>query len=102
MEQYTESIAKTPTITGYSTGGVLHQAHGVQRGAQGCREVHRAQTGLGEGYTRKGHVEFFTKQYDKALETYQEGLKHDPNNEELKDGLYRTHVEIRKGSAGQV
>ena len=27
-----------------------------------------------KGYTRKGHVEFFTKQFDKALETYQLGL----------------------------
>jgi stress-induced-phosphoprotein 1 len=47
-------------------------------------------------------VEFFTKQYDKALETYQLGLTHDPQNEELKDGLMRTHVEIRKASTGQV
>jgi len=54
------------------------------------------------GYTRKGPVEFFTKQYDKALETYQLGLTHDPQNEELKDGLMRTHVEIRKASTGQV
>ena len=45
-----------------------------------------------KGYTRKGHVEFFTKQYDKALETYQLGLSKDPTNEELKDGLRRTMI----------
>jgi len=29
------------------------------------------------------------KEYDKALETYQEGLKHDPRNQELLDGVRR-------------
>ena len=42
-----------------------------------------------KGYTRKGAVQFFMKEYDKALETYQEGLKHDPHNQELLDGVRR-------------
>ena len=42
-----------------------------------------------KGYTRKGAIQFFMKDYDKALETYQEGLKHDPNNQELLDGIKR-------------
>jgi stress-induced-phosphoprotein 1 len=42
-------------------------------------------------------VEFFTKQFDKALETYQAGLKVDPTNEELRDGLRRTMGEINAG-----
>lgn len=29
----------------------------------------------------------FLKQYHKAIDTYEAGLKLDPNNEELKDGL---------------
>lgn len=29
------------------------------------------------------------KEYDKALETYQEGLKHDAQNQELLDGVRR-------------
>lgn len=29
------------------------------------------------------------KEYDQALETYQEGLKHDPQNQELLDGVRR-------------
>ena len=42
-----------------------------------------------KGYTRKGAIQFFMKEYDKALETYQEGLKHDPQNQELLDGVRR-------------
>lgn len=49
-----------------------------------------------KGYTRKGAVQFFMKEYDKALETYQEGLKHDPNNQELLDGVrrYITYIHL--------
>jgi tetratricopeptide (TPR) repeat protein len=39
--------------------------------------------------SRKGHLQFFMKEYDKALETYEEGLKHDPDNSELKEGIAR-------------
>lgn len=42
-----------------------------------------------KGYSRKGAVQFFMKEYDKAMETYQEGLKHDPRNQELLDGIRR-------------
>lgn len=42
-----------------------------------------------KGYTRKGAIQFFMKEYDKAMETYQEGLKHDPSNQELLDGVKR-------------
>ena len=42
-----------------------------------------------KGYTRKGAVQFFMKEYDEALATYEEGLKHDPRNPELLDGRRR-------------
>jgi tetratricopeptide (TPR) repeat protein len=40
-----------------------------------------------KAYIRKGHAYFMLKDYPKCLETYEEGLKIDPNNEELKRGL---------------
>lgn len=36
------------------------------------------------------------QEYDKAIETYQEGLKHDPDNQELKEGLMRCVQAINK------
>ena len=36
------------------------------------------------------------QEYDKAIETYQEGLKHDPENHELKEGLMRCVQAINK------
>ena len=36
-----------------------------------------------KGYSRKGHLQYFMKEYEKALETYEIGLKYEPGNEEL-------------------
>lgn len=47
-----------------------------------------------KGYSRKAAVQFFMKEYDKAMETYQEGLKHDPRNQELLDGIRRYDLSI--------
>lgn len=33
-----------------------------------------------KGYSRKGHIQFFMKEYEKAQETYETGLEHDPEN----------------------
>lgn len=54
--------------------------------AEKCIELDPA---FPKGYSRKGAIQFFMKEYDKALETYQEGLKHDENNQELMDGVRR-------------
>ncbi|KAJ1782785.1 Hsp90 cochaperone, partial [Coemansia sp. RSA 2167] len=40
-----------------------------------------------KGYSRKGAALFGLRQYADAHETYEEGLKHDPNNALLKKGL---------------
>ncbi len=46
--------------------------------------------------SRKGHLQFFMKEYDKALETYEAGLKHDPDNAELKEGIARCIDAVNK------
>ncbi|XP_057508590.1 hsp70-Hsp90 organizing protein 1-like [Actinidia eriantha] len=47
-----------------------------------------------KGYSRKGTIQFFMKKYDKALEMYQEGLKHEPRNQELLDGVRSSKSQI--------
>ncbi|EOA37530.1 hypothetical protein CARUB_v10011737mg [Capsella rubella] len=55
-----------------------------------------------KGYSRKAAVQFFLKEYDNAMETYQEGLKHDPNNQELLDGVRRCVQQINKANRGDL
>eukprot|EP00882_Tetradesmus_deserticola_P003191 GHRQ01003382.1.p1 GENE.GHRQ01003382.1~~GHRQ01003382.1.p1 ORF type:complete len:345 (+),score=190.36 GHRQ01003382.1:139-1173(+) len=42
-----------------------------------------------KGYSRKGALQFFMKDFEKAMATYEAGLKHEPDNAELKEGIMR-------------
>lgn len=55
-----------------------------------------------KGYSRKGHLQFFMKEYSKAMTTYEEGLKQDPENVELKDGLRRCVQAINSLNSGEM
>jgi len=55
-----------------------------------------------KGYSRKGLLQFFMKDYDKAIATYEEGLsKADKDNEELKSGIQTCLMTINKMRMGQ-
>jgi tetratricopeptide (TPR) repeat protein len=42
-----------------------------------------------KGYVRKAKVQFLLGDYENAMATYQEGMRCDPNNPEVLDGLKR-------------
>lgn len=42
-------------------------------------------------------LQYFAKDYEKAIETYEAGLKHDPENEELKDGQTKCFMAMQVG-----
>ena len=104
VERYTESIKRDPEDHRvYSNRAACYtKLTAFNEALKDAEKCIALKPDFPKGYTRKGHVEFFTKQYDKALETYQLGLSKDPTNEELKDGLRRTMIEIQKGQTGQV
>ncbi|OQV11929.1 Stress-induced-phosphoprotein 1 [Hypsibius exemplaris] len=49
----------------------------------------------GKGYSRKGAALAYLKRHEEAVQAYEEGLKHDPGNQQLKDGL----AEVRAAAA---
>ncbi|GFR40723.1 hypothetical protein Agub_g1331 [Astrephomene gubernaculifera] len=54
-----------------------------------------------KGYSRKGTLQYFMKEYDKAIETYQKGLELEPDNQELQEGLQRAVDAISRFATGQ-
>ena len=46
----------------------------------------------------QGHLQFFMKEHDEALKTYEQGLTYDKDNQELKEGLFRCQQAINKVS----
>ncbi|CAI5510603.1 unnamed protein product [Closterium sp. Naga37s-1] len=55
-----------------------------------------------KGYLRKGAAEYFMKEYDHAMETYQQGLKVEPGNQELLDGIRSCVQQISKANRGDI
>jgi len=49
-----------------------------------------------KGWLRKGQAHHCLKQYHKALESYDFGLKHDPNNQEIQQAIITTTNAIQK------
>ena len=68
---------------------------------QDADECIRLAPDFAKGYSRKGHLQFFMKEYEKALETYDTGLKHDPTNSELKEGRQRTMQAVAQVGPGR-
>lgn len=104
VAKYTEAIKRNPNDhKSYSNRSACYTKlaafNEALKDAEKCIEIDPT---FVKGYSRKGHVEFFTKQYDKALETYQAGLNIDPANEELKDGARRCVMEQNKAASGML
>ena len=104
MQHYSEAIKRNPRDhRAYSNRSACYTklaawTEGL-KDAEKCLELAPS---FGKGYSRKGAVQFFMKDYDKALATYQAGLVHDPDSDELKDGVTRCVEQINKVSRGQV
>ncbi|EYU26825.1 hypothetical protein MIMGU_mgv1a003301mg [Erythranthe guttata] len=104
IKHYTEAIKRNPKdFKAYSNRAACYTKLGAMpeglKDAEKCIDLDPTFT---KGYIRKGAVQFFMKEYEKALETYQEGLKHDPRNQELLDGVRRCVEQINKASRGDL
>ncbi|KAL9350119.1 hypothetical protein Peur_057374 [Populus x canadensis] len=104
VKHYSESLRRNPKDPKtYSNRAACYTKLGALpeglKDAEMCIELDPT---FSKGYTRKGAVQFFMKEYDKALETYQEGLKHDPRNQELLDGVRRCVEQLNKASRGDL
>ncbi|XP_077235476.1 stress-inducible protein [Tasmannia lanceolata] len=104
VKHYTEALRRNPEDPKvYSNRAACYTKLGaLPEGLKDAEKCIELDPTFSKGYTRKGAVQFFMKEYDKALETYQEGLKHDPNNQELLDGVRRCVEQINKANRGDI
>lgn len=104
VKHYTESLRRNPKdAKAYSNRAACYTKLGaLPEGLKDAEKCIELDPTFSKGYTRKGAIQFFMKEYDKAVETYQEGLKHDPNNQELLDGVRRCVEQINKANRGDL
>eukprot|EP00793_Prasinoderma_coloniale_P003985 PRCOL_00006826-RA len=104
VKHYTESIKRNPKdhrvysnrAASYTKLTALTEA---LKDAEKCIELDPT---FAKGYTRKATVQFFMKEYSKAMATYEALLKVDPQNAEAQDGLRRCVDAINRGNRGEM
>ncbi|PSR91560.1 Hsp70-Hsp90 organizing protein [Actinidia chinensis var. chinensis] len=104
VKHYTEALKRNPNDPRvYSNRAACYTKLGAMpeglKDAEKCIELDPT---FVKGYSRKGAIQFFMKEYEKAMETYQEGLKHERQNQELLDGVRRCVEQINKASRGDL
>ncbi|CAL5015700.1 unnamed protein product [Urochloa decumbens] len=104
VKHYTEALRRNPKDPRvYSNRAACYTKLGaLPEGLKDAEKCIELDPTFSKGYTRKGAIQFFMKEYDKALETYQAGLKHDPKNPELLDGVRRCVEQNNKASRGEL
>ncbi|XP_031484040.1 hsp70-Hsp90 organizing protein 3-like [Nymphaea colorata] len=104
VKHYTEAIKRNPCDPKvYSNRAACYTKLGaLPEGLKDAEKCIELDPSFSKGYSRKAAIQFFMKEYDKALETYQEGLKHDKNNQELLDGVRRCVEQINKTNRGEI
>ncbi|KAK4338293.1 hypothetical protein RND71_042780 [Anisodus tanguticus] len=104
VKHYTESIKRNPKDPrAYSNRAACYtKLTALPEGLKDAEKCIELDPTFVKGYTRKGAVQFFMKEYEKALKTYQDGLKLDAHNQELLDGVKRCVEQINKASRGDL
>ncbi|PSS09762.1 Hsp70-Hsp90 organizing protein [Actinidia chinensis var. chinensis] len=104
VKHYTEALKRNPNDPRvYSNRAACYTKLGAMpeglKDAEKCIELDPT---FVKGYSRKGAIQFFMKEYEKAMETYQEGLKHERQNQELLDGVRRCVEQVNKANRGDL
>lgn len=106
IKEYTEAMKRNPEDhTLYSNRAAcytkLTEYHLGLKDADTCIQM---KPDFAKAYSRKGHIHFFLKEYEKALKAYEKGLELDPNNAEMTDGIKRAinamNEQTRKAQQG--
>ncbi|KAK9807977.1 hypothetical protein WJX73_009842 [Symbiochloris irregularis] len=108
VKHYTEALARGPPSVNpeahklYSNRAACYtKLTAFPEGIKDADECIRLAPDFAKGYSRKGHLQYFMKEYDEALKTYERGLEADPNNEEIKEAVRRCYEAISKTMRGE-
>lgn len=95
---YTNAIKVDPKnhVLFSNRSAAYAKAHEYIKALEDAEETVKLKPDWGKGYSRKGSALAYLGRTKEAIEAYEEGLKHDPNNSQLKDGLMEVKAQLRK------
>jgi stress-induced-phosphoprotein 1 len=97
VHEYEEAVKRDPTSAPYrnNLAAALQKVgdfNGAKTQVEKSIELDRNYV---KAWAKKGDIEFFMKEYHKALDSYKAGLQIEPDNKLCRDGLNKTSAKIQ-------
>ncbi|XP_015929226.1 stress-induced-phosphoprotein 1 [Parasteatoda tepidariorum] len=97
---YTDAIKADPTnhVLYSNRSAAYCKAGNYKEALEDAEHTVQMKDDWAKGYSRKGAALAYLKRYEDALQAYMDGLKFDPNNQQLKDGIKDVKTQMNQGA----
>lgn len=101
INEYEDAVKRDPTNASYfnnlaATLLKVGDFMGAKKNVEKALEIDKKYV---KAWAKKGDIEFFMKEYHKAMDSYKAGMQIEPDNKLCKDGLQKTISKVNTGSA---
>lgn len=99
VSHYEEAIKRDPTNAAYynNLAATLQKLGDFGNAKRNVEKAIELDKNYWKAWAKKGDIEFFMKEYHKAMESYKMGLQIEPDNSLCKQGLNKTIAQINAG-----
>ena len=101
IKEYEEAIKRDPNEPSYrnNLAATLAKLGDFPGAREACEKAISLDPKYVKAWAKKGDIEFFMKEYHKALESYKRGLELEPGNSLCVQGLSKTTMKIQEASS---
>jgi stress-induced-phosphoprotein 1 len=103
ISEYEEAVKRDPTNAAYynNLAAALLKVGDFNGAKSNVTKSLDLDKNYVKAWAKKGDIEFFMKEYHKAMDSYRKGLQLDPENALCKQGLQKTAAKINSGSSAE-
>lgn len=103
IKEYEEAIKRDPSVAAYhnNLAAALAKLMEFPAAKAACEKALEIDPNYVKAWCKKGDIEFFMKEYHRAMESYQKGLSLDQTDRACMDGLRKVSMKINSTESEQ-
>ena len=103
IKEYEEAVKRDPSVAAYhnNLAAALAKLMEFPSAKAACEKALSIDPNYVKAWCKKGDIEFFMKEYHRAMESYQKGLSLDQTDRACMDGLRKVSMKINSASSEQ-